>query len=258
MTEPLPRTVLALADGFWNLRGSFKLAGVLDIGTQSSLVRRKNGKYLLLDACGLSDDQQRWLDAETDGGKAIEAILHLHPFHTMWVKAAHERYPSARLYGTARHHRLGAGLPWQPKSSDSEAMHALFAEDLSFSVPRGVELIPSNESLHFSSVLAFHPASRSLHVDDTLTYVRLPKPLRALKPDVLSLHPTLGRVLEKRAGAASDFRAWGRELVKRCADVDHLCAAHGAVLSSGDIAARVEHAIAKVDKKLKAHERKYG
>jgi len=256
----LPSTVIATGVGFWNLRGSFKLGGVLDIGTHSSLVQRKNGKYLLLDACGLKDEQQRFVDAQTDGGKAIEAILHLHPFHTMWMKAAHARYPYARLYGTARHHRLGTGMPWQPETTDSEAMHALFADDLTFSVPRGVELIPSNENLHFSSVLAFHPASRSLHVDDTINYVRLPPVLRAVKPDLLSLHPTLARVLEKRAGAASDFRSWALELVKQCANVDHLCAAHGAVLASTDgaVARRVEQALAKVDSKLKAHERKYG
>lgn len=261
MTQPsLPSSVIATGPGFWNLRGSFKLGGVLDIGTHSSLVRRQNGKFVLLDACGLTDEQQRWVDAETDGGRAIEAILHLHPFHTMWVKAAHQRYPHARLYGTGRHHRLGDGMPWQRETTDSEALHALFADDLTFSVPRGVELIPANESLHFSSVLAFHPASRTLHVDDTVTYVRLPKLLRALKPDVMSLHPTLAQVLERRAGAASEFRQWGLDLVKQCAGVDHLCAAHGAVLSSesGEVARRVEQAIAKVDGKLKTHERKYG
>lgn len=244
--------------GFWNLRGSFKLAGVLDIGTQSSLVRRKSGKYVLLDACGLSDEAQRWVDAETEGGAAIEAVLHLHPFHTLSVKRAHQRYPKARLYGTARHQRLGTGMPWQPETTDSEAMHALFADDLTFSVPRGVELIPADENLHFASVLAFHPASKSLHVDDTLNYVRMPPLLRAVKPDLMGFHPTLSRVLERRAGAAQEFRAWALELVSRCEEVDHLCAAHGAVLASGDVAQRVERALAKVDGKLKTHERKYG
>lgn len=254
----LPPTVVSTGDGFWNLRGSFKLAGILDIGTQCSLVRRSSGAYVLLDACPLADAQQRWLDEVTDGGRAIEAILHLHPFHTLSVKAAHQRYPHARLYGTARHQRRAPELTWQPETTDSAAMHALFADDLRFSVPRGVELIPKDENLHFASVLAFHPASRTLHVDDTLNYVRLPPLLRAIKPDFMSFHPTLARVLEPRAGAASAFRDWALELTQQCTQIDHLCAAHGAVFSGADVAVRIERALSKVDGTLKAHERKYG
>lgn len=261
--DSLPRGVLAAGDGFWNLRGSFKVGGVVDIGTHASLVRLASGRYVLLDACGLSDAVQRWVDARTEGGAAIEAILHLHPFHTIHVRAASQRYPHARLHGTARHHRKAPELAWDPLRTDDPELHARYAGDLGFTVPRGVELIPENEHLHFSSVLAIHRASRTLHVDDTLNCVRLPRPLRALAPDLVRFHPTLRQVLERRPGAAADFRAWARDLAARCRDVDNLCAAHTSALlgraSRGpSIAERVERALAKVEPTLRAHEAKHG
>ena len=45
---------LHLAKDFWNIRGSFKIGGVIDIGTQASLVRRGNGRFVFLDSCSLS------------------------------------------------------------------------------------------------------------------------------------------------------------------------------------------------------------
>ncbi|MFT6377963.1 MAG: hypothetical protein ACJARS_004626, partial [bacterium] len=52
MSDPL----IHVADDFWNIRGSFKIFGVVDIGTHASLVRRPNGRFVLLDAYTLSGD----------------------------------------------------------------------------------------------------------------------------------------------------------------------------------------------------------
>jgi hypothetical protein len=41
--------LIKVADSFMNIRGSFKI-GPLDVGSQASLVKRKSGKWLLLDA----------------------------------------------------------------------------------------------------------------------------------------------------------------------------------------------------------------
>jgi hypothetical protein len=259
----LPRSVVDLGAGFWNLRGSFRLGGLIELGTQASLVRRQSGRFVLLDAIDLDDATRRWVDERTDGGEAIEAVLHLHPFHTLHVRALHARYPGAKLYGTVRHHERFPDLPWEAARTEDPALHTLFADDLDFSVPRGVELVPSNENLHFSSVLAFHRASKTLHVDDTLLYLRLPGPLRALKRDVLRFHPTLGRVLEPRAGAARDFRAWAEELVERARGVENLCAAHSAVLRGPEhpdppLATRIAQALQKVEGTLRRHERAHG
>ena len=255
-----PSDVIEVGPGFWNLRGSFRIGGLVDIGTQMSLVERAVGGYLLLDSCTLSDEGMDWLDQQTDGGAKLHAILHLHPFHTVHVRALHERYPGAALYGTARHRAQAPDLSWEALETDDAALHRRFAGDLGFTVPRGVQLIPSNEHLHFASVLAFHHRSHTLHVDDTLMYLRMPPPIRRLKSDVLRFHPTLGRVLEARASAAAEFRSWGHELVERCRGVRNLCAAHNGTLLAapdGAISERVADALEKVEGTLHAHESRH-
>ena len=94
---------IQVSENFWNFRGSFKIAGVLDVGTQASLVRLGSGKFVFLDAYSLSPSARREVDELTDGGEQLEAILNLHPFHTLHVERMHEMYPQATLYGTARH-----------------------------------------------------------------------------------------------------------------------------------------------------------
>lgn len=258
-----PKSVIEVGPGFTNLRGKLTIAGILPVGTHASLVRRKSGRFLLLDAIRLEPEVKAWIDAETDGGAAIEAVLHLHPFHTIFVRGFHEAFPKAKLYGTARHAAKAPDLPWEPLRTDQPELHALFADDLAFTVPRGVELIPKDDNLHFSSVLALHPGTRTLHVDDTLNYVKLPRLLRPLKPDALAFHPALRKVLERRAGAAADFRAWAGELVERLGTVENLCAAHTAVLlgrknRGASIADRVAEQVRKIEPKLAAHEARWG
>lgn len=260
-TPPSPRRIIEVADGFWNLRGSFKI-GPLDIGTQASLVRRPGGTFVLLDACAFDEPTRAWLDERTRGGERLEAVIHLHPFHTLHVAAAHELFPRAHLYGTARHVARLAALPWQPLRTEDPAFHRLYADDFDFMVPRGVDFIADDPKLHFSSVLAFHKPTRTLHVDDTLLYMKLPWLLRPFGRDLTRLHPTLRKVLERRPGAAGAFRAWAAELVERTRDVENLCAAHSAVLLGRDnrgasIASRIERAVQRAEGVLRAHERKH-
>jgi len=259
----LPRNVVEVTDGFWNIRGSFKIGGVVDLGTHASLVRRKSGSLVLLDACAVDGETRRWMDAATRDGADLEAVLHLHPFHTLHVRAMHEAYPHAKLFGTARHKAKLGDLPWETSRTEDPALGDRFGEDFSFSVPRGVDFVPANENLHFASVLAFHHASKTLHVDDTLLLLPLPWPVRLLSSHVTRLHPTLSSVLERRPGAAADFRAWGKELVERTQDVRNLCAAHSTVLLASknegpSIGARVEAALRAAERKLTAHERRFG
>ena len=229
----LQTSMLRVADDFLNIRGSFKVGGLIDIGTQCSLVRRANGRFVFLDSCTLGRAVQREVDALTNGGKDVEAILNLHPFHTFHVRAMHQRYPKARLYGTARHLSRFPDLPWEKTRTEQARLHKLFEQDFEFSVPRGVDFISANEKVHFSSVLVFHRASRTIHVDDTLMYVRLPLPMRVLGfRDILSFHPTLRQALEKRKGAGQDFRGWAEELAEGWRDAENLCAAHTAALTA--------------------------
>jgi len=256
--------IIRITDDFWNIRGSFRVAGLINVGTQASLVRRANGKFVFLDSYTLRGRVARQIDDLTNGGEDVEAILNLHPFHTVHVQAMHERYPNARLFGTTRHLSRFPDLPWQEKLTESPALHATYAKDFEFSVPRGVDFVSANENVHFSSVLAFHRASKTIHVDDTLMYVRLPLPMRLVGfADLLSFHPTLKQALEKRAGAAEDFRQWAEELANRWREAKHLCAAHTATLTAGDnqgdpIHARIRKALQRVFAALRAHERKFG
>ena len=60
--------MIQVADSFWNIRGSFKTAGVLEVGTQASLVKRANGKFVFLDAYKLDDSVAREVRGLTNGG----------------------------------------------------------------------------------------------------------------------------------------------------------------------------------------------
>lgn len=260
----MSQKTLHVADNFWNIRGSFKIGGVVDIGTQVSLVRRASGKFTFLDSYSLSDAVAREVSALTNDGKDIEAILNLHPFHTVHVRKMHEQYPHAKLYGTARHLARFPELPWEEPRTEDPKLHAMFAEDFEFSVPRGVDFISANENVHFSSVLALHRSSKTIHVDDTIMYIRLPRVMRSVGlRDAMSLHPTLGKALERRAGAARDFQDWAEELAERWRDTENLCAAHTATLTAkknngAPMHTRLLETLDKVSRTLKAHERKYG
>ena len=259
----LPASVVEVGPGLWNIRGSYKIAGVIQLGTQCSLVERGSGSFVFLDTCDLSDATRQWLLERTGNGKRVEAILNLHPFHTVYVQAQHEVFPEAKLYGTARHAARLSELPWQELRTEDEALHRLFADDLTFSVPRGVDFIPEDENLHFASVLAFHARSKTLHVDDTLVSLRLPWLLRAFVRPEVAFHFTLPKVLERRAGAVKDFRAWAKELVEQSRGIENLCAAHLGNLLARDndgppLSERIERALGKVEGKLAAHEAKFG
>jgi hypothetical protein len=243
-----------IADGFWNVRGSFKLAGLFDVGTQCSLLRLHNGEFVLLDSYPITGEVEQKLLQLTDQGRAVRAILNLHPFHTVHVTASAQQFPNARLYGTRRHKQLAPTLRWEALHTDDPELHAQFAQDLAFSVPRGVDFIPKNEALHFTSVLVLHKHSGTLHVDDTLSWMNVPL------VGGLSFHPTLRFALLKRPGAASEFRQWTQELVALSENARQICTAHTRALPSNErrVVERVRDAVTKVTKMVNAHERRYG
>ncbi|MGB7452558.1 MAG: hypothetical protein WBM36_10575 [Lysobacterales bacterium] len=253
---------IQLSENFWNIRGSFKIAGLLDIGTQASLVRLKSGKFVFLDSYTLSGKTLKEVNLLTRDGKDVVAVLNLHPFHTIHVAWMHEQYPKAKHYGTARHLEKFPELGWQPTCTEDPETQTLFAKDFKFSVPTGVDFISDDENVHFSSVLVFHSESKTIHVDDTLMYIRLPLLMRFFGlPDSFSFHPTLAKVLEKREGAVHDFRIWANQLADNWKDAENLCAAHTATLLTKEddtsIRDRIVEALNKVEGKLESHERKY-
>lgn len=223
--------LVELGDGFWSVRGSLRIGGLFDVGTQCSLVRLASGRFVFLDSYTLNDEICAQMDAVTDGGAKVEAVLNLHPFHTLHCEWMHEAFPQAKLYGTARHLDHLPHLPWESLRCEQEAMAERYAQDFAFSVPRGVSLVSDDDGVHFSSVLALHRASGTIHVDDTFVYLRKGFPLSLLPfTGRLGFHPTLAKALEPRAGAADAFRQWAIELGVDWADARRIAAAHNAVL----------------------------
>ncbi len=249
-----------MTDGFWSIRGHFKIAGIVDIGTQMSLVRQRNGRFVALDSYSLAGQVLQDVKSLTDDGALLDAIINLHPYHTLHCRALSECFPNAKLYGTRRHKAKWPDLDWQEVMVNDERFAALFPE-LKFSCPRGVEFIAPNEHVHFSSVLAYHPASGTLHVDDTLMYLDAGFPLSLLvgKPK-LAFHPTLGKALSPRSGAARDFRSWVLEIAREFKDTETVCTAHNAILhlEAGTFPAVVNAALQRVEGTLAKHEQKCG
>jgi len=256
--------IIEVSGGFWNIRGSFRIGGVVDIKTQASLVRLANGNFVFLDSCSLGDAAMARIDSILGSKGEIEAILNLHPFHTVHVETMHRNYPDARLYGTVRHHERFPDMPWEAERTEDSALHQLYADDFDFSIPAGVDFVSSNDNVHFSSVLVMHKASRTIHVDDTFMYLKLPRLLRLFGvKDSLAFHPTLSMALERRAGAADDFRAWARSLIEQWGNAENLCAAHTAALlgrenRGASIARRMKKALQRCEPRLRLHTRRYG
>ncbi len=256
--------IIEISDDFWNIRGSFRIGGVVNIGTHASLVRLSTGRFVLLDSYALNGNVKRRVMEETNGGNDVEAILNLHPFHTVHCKRMHQDFPDAKLYGSSRHHAQAPGLPWEGILIDDPELHDLYADDFLFSVPQGVDFISKNSAIHFSSVLAYHRSSDTIHVDDTLMYVVVPFPLGVMNPFTgLSFHPTLAQALERRAGAASDFRGWADTLADEWGHANNLCAAHSATLveegmGSSPVGSRIKTALRRVAPILRVHELRFG
>ena len=256
-----PGDFIDLGNGFWNARGSFKIGGVYEAGTQASLVALPNGRFLWLDSITLTGEALDSAMALTDGGRKVEAILNLHPFHTLHCDWASQAFPGATLYGSSRHKQKRPGLNWADEPVESEAVAERYAEVLRFSLPRGVDYISANEHVHFSSLLAFHPASGTIHSDDTLSYARLPFPLSLWREATpIFFHPTLGKALEERPGAAEDFRRWAKALGRSWGGASRLCAAHNGICDfpARDFTARLDKALNRVEAVLNKHEQRIG
>ena len=93
------------------------------------------------------------------------------PFHSLCRYATQIR----RLCNATGKDAKAPELPWQDLRVDStDALSAEFAGEIAFSVPDGVDFISDVPNVHFSSVLAYHAASQTIHVDDTFNHPSLP------------------------------------------------------------------------------------
>lgn len=252
--------LIDLGNGFWNIRGTLRIGGLVNVGTHCSLVRLSSGRFLFLDSYGFGADIAGQVMALTDEGRAVQAILNLHPFHTLHCKTMHDMFPQALLFGSDRHRRKWPDLPWQADAVESPQVAARFA-DLRFSLPDGIDYICQNERVHAGSLLAWHLSSGSLHVDDTLNILPIPGLLRRLmRLPRVSFHPTIGQALQDRRGAAQDFRDWALRIAEELRDTRTICAAHSATLAikPGSFPDHIRKALARAEPALKRAEAKRG
>ena len=223
--------IVDLGSGFWNIRGTFRIGGVLNIGTQCSLVKLASGRFVFLDSYALSDDIRAKVMALTNDGQDVEAILNVHPFHTVHCAQMAKDFPQAIMYGSSRHQKKIPEVQWSNDLVESEAVAQRYPE-LDFSLSQGVHYISPNEMIHAGSLLVFHPASKSLHVDDT--FMNPPsKLLRAVLPEIM-LHPTTKKALKNEPNAGKQYCDWATSLAHEWRDVRHFCAAHSELITFAD------------------------
>ena len=249
-----------LADTFWNIRGVFRVVGI-NIGTHMSVVKRGNGRFVVIDGCELDDSQRAELLALTGNGEKVDAVLHVHPFHTMYVQDMHTLFPSATLYGTARHREKAPDLPWAEAPVETWDDEHPLADLFNLSVPEGVDFVSADERVHVASVLVRHRQSGIVHVDDTFNVMAASGTLGKILPQSsLRMHPMLSRALSQSPGSADAFAGWARWLASAWSKTSIVCAAHSAVreLPAGGFKKEVEDALAKVSGILDGHRKRYG
>ena len=102
-----------IGNGFYNLKAPFFGSGFINKGTHMSLLRLRNGRFIVLDTCGLSAGAKAELDILTVNGTLIDAVIATHSFHTTYFESFYEMYPTLNYYGTPRHIRLLKKIEWK-------------------------------------------------------------------------------------------------------------------------------------------------
>ena len=238
-----------LGAGFWNIRGTQRIGGIINLGTQCSLVQLPSGNFIFLDSYTLEDEVREQVMALTDNGEKVEAVLNVHPFHTLHCAQMAKDFPKAVFYGSARHPEQVPEVEWSAELVESEAVIKRYPE-LTFSLPKGIYYIAPDESIHAGSLLVFHPASKSLHVDDTFVTPPL-KILDALLPEII-LHPQTQSALIDEPNAGKQYCDWATALAEQWGETRNFCAAHSHKIEfgAGEFKAALLKAINKARPKL--------
>ncbi|XP_037040368.1 uncharacterized protein LOC119077304 [Bradysia coprophila] len=237
---PQDTPIRSFGNGFWNVRVPFQIK-LLEIGTHMSLIQLSNGNFLVIDTVALNDQLERELNELTNNGTKIEAVLAVHPFHTLAYSAFHRLYPNVPYYGTPRHLRKLTEIKWAGQLDDKENKELLskWAPDVELRIPAGAEYFdPQPEDTnHFVSIFVYHRNSKTLHVDDTLIYAEDPSwPVRlvfGVQAGSLKFHPSMADGgLYRTVEAPLQFRDWMKKLLDDW-DFENLCTAHIGVKKGG-------------------------
>ena len=133
---------------------------------------------------------------------------------------------------------MGTGRSNENSSRSVLTERRAIVRDASIVFSVGAEFVnPQPESFnHFISVFVYHPASRTLHVDDTIMYAEKPGFLLRLfgyKQGAMAFHPSIkGPGLHPTAEAPFLFRDWMRNVLNDW-PFDNICCAHLGVKMGG-------------------------
>ncbi len=243
--------IIDLGAGFWSIRGSFVRKNIIDIGNQSALVKLASGKFILLDSYTLTGNVREQVMALTDNGQNIEAVLNVHPFHTVHCAQVAKDFPHAIFYGSARHKTQVPEVQWSDDLVESQAVAERYSE-LQFSMPKGIHYIAPDNSVHSGSLLVFHPASQSLYVDDTIQTP--PSKLFDAVQAGINLHATTLKALKDEPNAGKDYCDWAIKLAHDWRKTRHFCSAHSGlvVFAEGEFEEKLIATINKARSTLEA------
>lgn len=128
----------AIGDGFFNICVPFKMVGV-EIGTHMSIIQLRNGNFLIIDTVAMNDKLSNEFNQLTHNGTKIDAVIAVHPFHTLAYSAFHKRYPDVKYYGTPRHVRKVTEIKWagQLDADENKALLTKWAPEVELRIPDG-------------------------------------------------------------------------------------------------------------------------
>jgi len=220
--------ITLIGTGFYNIRSSFKVFGLIEVGTHMSLIRLSSGKFLIIDTIEIDDPLKTKINDLTNNGDLIEAVVATHPFHTIFFPAFYTLYPNAKYYGCPRHLKNITTIPWQGSFQDEASLKLWESEHIYLRIPDGAEFIDPIQTNHFSSVFVYHQPSRTIHVDDTIGFH--PNPGCLLSCLVGAKRNQLGfwsleKGLKQESEAPMQFKQWVEQLLNDW-DFDNICAAH--------------------------------
>jgi len=177
------------------------------------------------------------INALTDNGSKIIAVVATHPFHTLAFPDFYQAYPDPIYIGTPRHIKQIKTIPWSELDVTREEIQKRWAPDIEMRIPSGAEFrAPMPEaSNHFSSVWVYHKESATVHIDDTVMYFENPSGLLkfAKKHNTMEFHVSLpGPGLYPAPDAPSQFKQWVQGILADW-EFDNMVCAHTGVKIGG-------------------------
>lgn len=225
-----------LGNGFYNIRGDFYYAGIINFGAHMSVIKLRTGKFVVIDTIAIDVALKVELDALTQNGQLIEAVIATHPFHTTYFPAFYKLYPQAKYYGTPRHLRLQPAIKWAGDVSEG-SVQRLYEPEIYQRIAEGSEFINPRDDNHFNNVFLYHPASKTLHCDDTFLFFNDPGCLfgccGGVKANNVYMHLALTTVgIKPGIEAPHAFKRWIFKMMDDW-DFDNLVVAHNGTCIGG-------------------------